>query len=95
MKRGSVGKSLQKSTPKERLVLFSTAFLQVALVSMNVKFISNGAVIPMLIAGFLISLVWTLNVKKVALGNWYDRFTYSFGALAGTGIGFLISNLIV
>ena len=74
--------------------LFLTALLQVTFVSMNVVFISGHYIIPMLVTGFLISLIWTLNVKKVAFGTWVDRITYSTGAMCGTGLGFYISHLI-
>lgn len=74
--------------------LFLTAVLQVFFVAMNVIFISNKMWIPLLITGFCISFVWTLNVKKVAFGGWTDRFIYSFGAMLGTGIGVLVSNHI-
>lgn len=75
--------------------LFLTALLQVTFVSMNVVFISGHYIIPMLVTGFLISLIWTLNVKKVAFGTWVDNVTYAVGAMAGTGLGFLISREII
>lgn len=74
--------------------LFSTACLQVTFVAMNVVFITAHLIIPMLLTGFMISLIWTLNIKKVAFGGWGDRFVYAFGAMTGTGIGYLLSNYI-
>lgn len=79
----------------EYLKLFFTAFLQVTFVAMNVVFISNNQLILLLITGFMISLIWTLNVKKVAFGNWVDRFTYAFGAMMGTGTGYYLSNYLI
>ena len=78
-----------------QLSLFITAFLQVALVSMNVMFISVGHIAMMLVTGFLISLVWTLNVKRVAFGMWRDRFVYATGAMFGTLIGYLLSKYLI
>ena len=74
--------------------LFLTAVFQVTFVAMNVTFIAKGLIIPMLLTGFMISLIWTLNVKKVAFGGWSDRITYATGAMVGTGFGYYISHLI-
>ena len=48
----------------------------------------------MLASGFMISFIWTLNVKKVAFGGWRHRFIYATGAMIGTGMGFYLSNFI-
>ena len=74
--------------------IFLTALVQVTFVAMNVLFISHNRIIPMLITGFMISLVWTLNVKKVAFGGWADRIVYATGAMVGTGLGYIISHQI-
>jgi hypothetical protein len=79
---------------KAKWVLFLTAMMQVTFVAMNVTFIAHGEIIPMLLTGFMISLIWTLNVKRVALGNWLDRITYANGAMFGTGLGYIISHWI-
>lgn len=78
-----------------KYTLFLTALCQVTFVAMNVVFISRAMIIPMLLTGFMISLIWTLNVKKVAFGGWSDRLTYASGAMFGTWIGFLLSHLII
>jgi hypothetical protein len=74
--------------------LFITGFLQVFLVAMNTVFVSSGLVIPMLITGFLISIVWSWNIKKIAFSTIKDRITYSTGAVCGTGLGWYIAILI-
>jgi hypothetical protein len=79
----------------DRGLLFFTALIQVSFVAMNVNFISNGKVLPMLMTSFVLSLVWTFNVKKVAFGNIVDRMIYAGGAMCGTGIGFLMSHYII
>jgi hypothetical protein len=84
-----------KNFIKDKWQLFVTAFLQVAFVAMNVVFISDGRIIPMLATGVMISFVWTLNVKKIAFGGWADRIVYSIGAMIGTGIGYAMSNMIM
>lgn len=83
---------MTKEKIKGLLILFFTAFVQVALVAANTIFISNHMVKSMLVTGFGISLVWTLNVKKVCIGDWGDRVAYATGAMVGTGVGFLIST---
>lgn len=79
---------------KSKWALFLTAMVQVTFVAMNVTFIAHGEIIPMLLTGFMISLIWTINVKRVALGGWLDRITYANGAMVGTGLGYVISNWI-
>lgn len=79
---------------KAKWVLFLTGMLQVTFVAMNVTFIAQKQIIPMLLTGFMISLIWTINVKRIAIGNWLDRLTYANGAMFGTGIGYFISQYI-
>lgn len=80
---------------KNKITLFLTAFLQVSLVAMNVTFISKSYIIPMLITGFLISLFWSLNVKKVVFGEWIERLIYCTGAMIGTGVGYYLSHWLI
>ncbi len=79
---------------RTNIILFGTALSQVMLVSMNVVFISKGTVWAMLTTGFLISLVWTFNVSKVAFSNWRTRLIYAAGAACGTILGYYITTLI-
>jgi len=79
---------------KSKWALFLTAMVQVTFVAMNVTFIAHNRIVPMLLTGFMISLIWTINVKRVALGGWLDRITYANGAMFGTGIGYFISHWI-
>ena len=74
--------------------LFLTGFIQVLLVSLNVWQVSHGHFLSATVVGFLISLVWTFNVKKVAFGNHLDRITYASGAALGTLAGMLIARTI-
>ena len=74
--------------------LFLTGFLQVFLVAMNTVFVSSGLIIPMLITGFLISIIWSWNIKKIAFSTINDRIIYSTGAACGTGLGWWIAILI-
>lgn len=76
------------------ITTFTYAWLQVALICLNTWQIANGKLLGALIVGFLISLVWTFNVKRVAFGCWKTRLTYASGACAGTGTGIFLAQFI-
>ena len=78
---------------KDKIILFFTAFAQVTFVAANITFISKGMIIPMVITGFLISFIWTLNVRKIAFGDFSDRILYASGAAVGTLLGYFISHI--
>jgi len=78
----------------KHLPMFLMAWLQVSLISANTWFIASAMLLPALVCGFLISLVWTLNVKRVAFGGWSDRFVYASGACLGTATGLLIATIL-
>ena len=71
--------------------LFITGFTQVFFVAINTFFISKAIYGGVLICGFLISFVWSWNVKKVAFGTMQDRLLYSFGAGVGSLVGLIVS----
>lgn len=77
-----------------QIKLFFRAMLQVMLVALNTYQVSHGHFIGAVIVGFLISLVWTFNVKSAAFGSFYDKLIYATGAAVGTGIGLLFSTFI-
>lgn len=77
-----------------RLTLFLTGFIQVALVAANTYLIAHGRVISVLIVGTAISLVWTVNVRRVAFGGWWDRVAYSIGAGVGSVVGMCAAKLL-
>jgi len=74
--------------------LFFTAWLQVFLVALNTWQIANGKFVGALLVGFGISLAWTFNIKRIAIGSWAERLVYSSGACLGTGSGILLANWI-
>lgn len=78
---------------KPNLSLFITGFIQVILVAINTYQIANKKYIGILVVGFLISLVWSWNVKKVAFGSNMDRFIYATGAGIGSLVGVLLAIL--
>lgn len=79
---------------KNKLILFSTAFLQVFFVSISTYFIAKKFYYGVAVAGFMISFIWTFNIKKVAFGKMPDRIAYALGAMVGSVIGLLVSSHI-
>lgn len=86
---------------KLNLELFGTGLLQVILVCLNTYQIATYAVtqsplllLGIVIVGFLISFIWTFNVKKVAFGNMSNRVAYAIGAASGSAVGVLIGSLL-
>jgi hypothetical protein len=74
--------------------LFLTGFAQVFLVTVQTFFIAKVFYMGVLIVGFLISIVWSWNVKKVAFGSKADRVLYSSGAACGAVCGLFLSQII-
>jgi len=76
------------------LSLFLTAYIQVLLVAVNTWQISHQKYVGAVIVGFLISLAWSFNVRRVAFATWKERVVYSAGAALGTISGLFASHLI-
>lgn len=79
----------------EKLKLFITGFVQVFFVAINTYFLSKIFYLGVFLCAFMISLVWSWNVKKVAFGTTSDRLIYALGAAFGSIVGLLISTLIL
>lgn len=69
---------------------FLLAFIQVFFVSLNVKFISVGYLPGIAASSFIISYIWTHNVKKAAFGSEWDKVIYSLGAMCGGVCAYLV-----
>jgi hypothetical protein len=74
--------------------LFSTGFLQVFFVAVNTFFISKGYYVGVLVCGFIISFIWSFNVKRVAFGTNTDRLIYASGAALGSLFGLVASQAV-
>jgi hypothetical protein len=74
--------------------LFLTGFLQVFLVTVQTWMIAKGNILGVCLFAFLISFVWSWNVKRVVFGSIKDAAIYSAGASAGATIG-LISAMAI
>jgi hypothetical protein len=79
---------------KLKLSLFATGFIQVWFVAVNTYFLSKEFYIGVFFAAFMISLIWSFNVKKIAFGNKYDRIIYAIGASLGSLSGLQFSIYI-
>jgi hypothetical protein len=77
-----------------RCSLFTTGFIQVYFVAVNTYFIANQMYLGVLIASFMISLIWSFNVQKVAFGSTTDRVVYALGATFGSLLGLWSSSFI-
>ncbi len=87
--------SLNPKDYKSQLVrLFFQAFIQVYLVCLNTYFISKGIIIGIAIASYLISYVWSLNVKKISTSTTFERNVYAAGASVGGVLGYLTGQII-
>lgn len=79
----------------EKLKLFITGFLQVFFVSANTYFLSKEQYLGVSVASFMVSMIWTYNVKKVVFGGLSDKIIYAFGANAGALLGLFISKNLI
>ena len=75
--------------------LFATAFVQVLLVSLNTVLLAHKQIAPSIACAFLISYVWTFNVKRAAFGSNIDKLIYSLGAACGSAVGIYLAGLIL
>ena len=82
------------SKKMNRIALFATGFSQVFLVVLNTRFIAKEFLLGIIACGFLISFIWSHNVKKVAFGSELDRAVYSLGAMTGSILAFYFGKLI-
>jgi hypothetical protein len=82
-------------TPHPRALLFSTAFVQVLLVSLNTILLAHKQIASSIAVAGLISYVWTFNVKRAAFGSHWDKIIYSLGAACGSGVGIYLAGLIL
>ena len=83
----------EETTRRKYLKIMFYGFLQVFLVSINVYQISHSMYVEAVFVGFLISLVWTFNVRSVSLGGWPERLTYAGSAAVGTIFGMMLPHL--
>jgi hypothetical protein len=74
--------------------IFFSSLLQIFFVSVNTILISKELIIQAGICGFLLSLVWTFNIRRIGLASWSERISYCLGAGLGTSGGILFIKTI-
>lgn len=72
--------------------LFLSGMIHVLLVAINTYQLAHKKWVGCFIIGFLISFIWTFNVKKIAFGKNAERIIYAFGAAVGTVLGLALST---
>ncbi len=92
MNNKTTNNNVKYSQTRERISLFFTGFTQVYFVSVNTYFLSREMYVGVFIAAFMISLIWSFNVKKVAFGTTADRIIYALGATFGSLTGLWTSS---
>ena len=80
---------------RSKLTIFGTALAQVLFVTLSTVFIANSLFVHALFSSFMISLIWTFNVKRIAFSTITERFIYALGATTGTAIGYSIGNIFL
>jgi hypothetical protein len=71
--------------------LFATGFIQVFFVAINTYLISKGIYLGVFVCGFMISLVWSWNIRRISISTLSDRIFYSLGAASGSVMGLFAS----
>ena len=80
---------------KTWMKLFMTGVVQVYFVAINTVFLSKELYVGVFFAAFMISMVWSYNIKKIVFGTMTDRVLYSLGATVGSLLGLFTSGLLV
>ena len=75
--------------------IFLRATLMILLYTSSIWFIFNNYYNYAILSGAGISLLWTLNVKDISIGNWYERVGYVLGGVLGSTISlYLLPNML-
>jgi hypothetical protein len=73
---------------------FFQSFFQIALVSISTVLITKHLYFGVFVVAFLISLLWTFNVSRIAVSTIKQKLIYSFGAGTGAVCGLLLTQLL-
>lgn len=79
---------------RKNFYLFGVCYIQVLLVTVNIWQITHSKYLGMFVVGFLISLLWTINVKNIVVSTIENRIFYSLGGACGCISGSLFSGYI-
>jgi hypothetical protein len=67
------------------MILFAT---------LSTWFTAHDHYVSAIATGFVLSLLWTMNIKQIAMGKWRERFIHAFGGVFGTASAFVLANLL-
>ena len=73
---------------------FFQSFLQIGLVSISTILITKHLYYGIFVVAFLISLLWTFNVSRIAISTMKQKLIYSLGAGTGAVCGVLITQIL-
>ena len=73
---------------------FFQSFLQIGLVSVSTILITKHLYYGIFFVAFLISLLWTFNVSRIAISTIKQKLIYSLGAGTGAVCGVLLTQLL-
>ena len=68
--------------------------MYVFMLSANTFCIAQKWWVGIAIFGFLLSFLWTVNVKRISVSNLHERLIYAIGAMLGGLLGVLFINTI-
>ena len=66
--------------------IYFRATIIVALITLNMYFISKGKFSLSLLTNAGIALVWTLNIRDLSVSNWSEKISYILGSTTGAFI---------
>jgi hypothetical protein len=72
---------------------FFQSFFQIGLVSVSTVLITKHLYYGIFVVAFLISLLWTFNVSRIAVSTIKQKLIYSLGAGIGAVCGVLLTQL--
>ena len=73
---------------------FFQSFFQIGLVSISTVLITKHLYYGIFVVAFLISLLWTFNVSRIAVSTINQKIIYSLGAGTGAVCGLLLTQLL-
>lgn len=79
---------------RDRFLLYLSGFLQVIFVTSSTYQISNQMYMGATFTGFMISLIWSYNVRRIAFSDTIDRYLYAAGAATGSYAGIFITKYV-
>jgi hypothetical protein len=74
-----------------RIRNFYMALLFVFPISVSTWCVSHGNFVGVFLSGFVISYIWTCNVKRIGMADRLDQVIYALGGATGAAAGLAFS----